>query len=288
MTSHSELTCQQVADWLETLAPPGLAEDYDNVGLLVGEASAPVRGILVALDITPAVLAEAVDTGASLIVSHHPIWFRARKSLRGDDFVSQQILYAIRQGLALYACHTNLDSIRDGVNRTIVDRLGLQNVEFLQPHKQSHQHGGHADAFCEAGTGMIGDLPEALPLPQLLERVSELFGTPCIRYAPGPAGQPLQRLAVCGGAGSFLLPVARARGAQAFLTADVTYHHFFDTCDEMAYLDIGHYESEQFCVHVLRDYLAEKLQSQGFVDIDVRATRTNTNPIRYYSKPSAS
>ena len=158
MSANTELRCSDVAEWLEELAPARLAEDYDNVGLLVGEAHTAVQGILIAPDITPEVLAEAKASGANLVISHHPIWFRSRKSLRGDDFVSRQILYAIRNGLAIYACHTNLDSVRDGVNRTIVDRLGLQNVDFLECKESGHAGGhSHGETFCEAGTGMIGD-----------------------------------------------------------------------------------------------------------------------------------
>ncbi|MCR9142505.1 MAG: Nif3-like dinuclear metal center hexameric protein [bacterium] len=288
MTNQSPLSCGDVARWLETLAPAHLAEDYDNVGLLVGESSSPVSGILIALDITPEVLAEAVRLGANLVISHHPIWFRSRKSLRGDDFVSRQILFAIRNGLALYACHTNLDSIRDGVNRTIVDRLGLQNVEFLRPRKAGakaaaghSEHAGHG-AFCEAGTGMIGELPKATNTEELLAQVRDLFGCGCIRYTPGPADRPLRKIAVCGGAGSFLLETAMSLGADAFLTADVTYHQFFETCGEMLFMDIGHFESEQFTSEVLRDYLRVQVAAEE-AECPVRITDMSTNPVRYFS-----
>lgn len=282
--SNSTLSCADVAEWLEALAPARLAEDYDNVGLLVGEADTAVRGILIALDITPEVLAEAKARGANLVISHHPIWFRSRKSLRGDDFVSRQILYAIRNDIAIYACHTNLDSIRDGVNRTIVDRLQLQGVEFLQSKAGSGGH-GHGDSFCEAGTGMIGNLPEAIGTGELLERVQRLFHCGCIRYTPGRPDQAIRRVAVCGGAGSFLLETARAAGADAFLTADVTYHQFFDSQNEMLFMDIGHYESEQFTSEVLRDYLQKQLSASTH-SIQARITEHSTNPVRYFIPPA--
>ncbi|MEQ9366542.1 MAG: Nif3-like dinuclear metal center hexameric protein [Leptospirales bacterium] len=293
MTTRSPLTCGDVARWLETLAPPHLAEDYDNVGLLVGEPDQVVSGILIALDITPEVLAEAVRNGANLVISHHPIWFRSRKTLRGDDFVSRQILYAIRNGLALYACHTNLDSVRDGVNRTIVDRLGLSNVEFLRPRPggaretdSAHSSSGRDGNFCEAGTGMIGELPTPLKTEELLGKVRSVFGCGCVRYTPGPADRDLRIIAVCGGAGSFLLETARARGADAFLTADVTYHQFFETCGEMLFMDIGHYESEQFTSEVIRDYLRKEIGGSGQPELSIRVTEHNTNPVRYFTGES--
>ena len=284
MTKRTFLTCGDVAGWLETLAPPRLAEDYDNVGLLVGEPATPVRGILIALDITPEVLAEAHRLGANLVISHHPIWFRSRKTLRGDDFVSQQILYAIRHDLCLYACHTNLDSIRQGVNATLVDRLGLTGVEFLQP--RSDVATTHHSDFCEAGTGMIGELPAPVRAAELLTNVQRIFGCACIRHSRVDSEKPLRRIAVCGGAGSFLLDVARARGADAFITADVTYHHFFETCGELLFMDIGHYESEQLTSEVLRDYLANKIDANaGSFETPPapRITETLTNPVRYFT-----
>ncbi|MCB1308528.1 MAG: Nif3-like dinuclear metal center hexameric protein [Leptospiraceae bacterium] len=260
---------------LEQLAPESLAEDYDNVGLLVGEADTPVRGILVALDITPEVLEEARDQGANLVISHHPIWFRPRSSLNGNDFVSNQILYAIRNDLCLYACHTNLDNVGAGVNRVIVNRLGLRNVSILEPRP-----GQHGDSpICDCGSGMIGELPESIPVESFLRLVAEQFEAGCIRYAPSHHTH-IQRVAVCGGAGSFLLDVAMAQGADAFMTADVTYHKFFDAMGQILYLDVGHYESEQFTGEILLEYIHRHLP-----DVSIVRTKTKTNPVRYFVSP---
>jgi dinuclear metal center YbgI/SA1388 family protein len=262
----------EIARALEELAPARLAEEYDNVGLLVGEAEQSATGVLVALDITPEVLAEAARIGASLVVSHHPIWFRARKSLRGDDFVSRQILAAIRGDLALYACHTNLDSIRDGVNGELARRLELRDLEFLEPREDSP-----GDHHCAAGHGMIGELPRDYAPDEFLAFVRSAVQVECLRYAPSRR-EKIRRVAICGGAGSFLLEAARARKADAFLTADVTYHKFFDAEQELLFADIGHYESEQFCVTALADYL-----KQRFPELRVQATTVNTNPVRYFT-----
>lgn len=262
----------EIARALEELAPPRLAEDYDNVGLLVGEAEQVATGVLVALDVTSEVLAEAARLGASLVVSHHPIWFRARKTLRGDDFVSRQILTAIRGDLALYACHTNLDSIRDGVNGELAQRLDLRELEFLEPRGEAA-----GDGHCAAGHGMIGELPREYAPEEFLAFVRSAIGIECLRYAP-TRREKIRRVAICGGAGSFLLEAARARNADAFLTADITYHKFFDAEYDLLFADIGHYESEQFCVAALAQYLKGR-----FPELRVQATTVNTNPVRYFS-----
>lgn len=273
-----DITNAVLARSLERLAPPRLAEDYDNVGLLVGEAATPVKAVRIALDITPGVLEEAVDAGANLVISHHPIWFRSRRHLRGDDFVSRQILFAVRHGLSLYACHTNLDNIRSGVNRTIVDRLGLIDADFLVSKPGETPSPGAS--FCEAGSGMIGRLPEPLAGDTaLLELLRGAFDCRGIRYAPraNPAAA-IETVAVCGGAGSFLLDAAMRRKADAFVTADVTYHKFFDSMGQLLFCDIGHFESEQFTGEILRDYLR-----QEFPALPVELTSLSTNPVRYFS-----
>lgn len=253
-----------VAALLEAFAPPRLAEEYDNVGVLMGEPTQAVRGVLLCLDITPAVLEEAVRAGCNLVVSHHPIWFRSRKHLRGDDFVSTQLLHAVRHDLVLYACHTNLDNVKAGVNRTIADRLGLRNTEILVPKDENGA----------VGSGMIGDLPAALEIPDFLARLKNLFGCEGIRYSMTEK-ERIGRVAVCGGAGGFLLGPALSRGADAFVTSDVTYHYFFEPQGRLLFVDIGHYESEQFTPEVLREVL-------DGLDVPVLISAVNTNPVRYF------
>lgn len=253
----------EIAAILEELAPPGLAEEYDNVGILMGEPHQEVSGVLLCLDITPEILQEAVERKCNLVVSHHPIWFRSRKNLRGDDFVSAQLLNAVRHDLVLYACHTNLDNVKAGVNRTIVDRLGLSNPEILAPR----------DETGTTGSGMIGDLADPMDIPDFLQMLKNLFGCETIRYSMTDK-EKIRRVAVCGGAGGFLLSRALELQADAFVTSDVTYHYFFEPQGRLLFADIGHYESEQFTPEVLR----ETLKGAG---VPVLISRTNTNPVRY-------
>ena len=264
---------KDISQLLEALAPPALAEDYDNVGLLVGEAEKEVHGVICTLDITIPVLEEALAKNTNLVVSHHPIWFRSRKTLLGDDFASEVILFAIRNQISLYACHTNLDNVGEGVNRVIGKRLGLEKLDFLAPHKMQK----YKAQPCLGGSGMIGLLTRPLSVLDFLREVQEKFNCQCIRYTKTKKKE-IRSVALCGGAGSFLIEEALKKKADAFLSADITYHHFFEARERMLCLDIGHYESEQFTSALLAEYLQKHLSHTK-----VHVSEINTNPILYYS-----
>jgi dinuclear metal center YbgI/SA1388 family protein len=331
---------KDIARALEQLAPPSLAESYDNVGLLVGLPDRTVTGVLVTLDVTEEVLAEAVAKGCNMIVAHHPVWFMPRKRLNGEDFVSRIIMSAIKQDIALYAIHTNLDNVRLGVNAEIGRRLGVADTQVLSPkrdllqkviaygatremqnaadamfqagavqlksqesggstrleaivpgyaksavlaalqrHCIHHQAESHSvptlEAHPEVGAGMIGSLPAPMPKADFLAMVKAAFGCGGIRYADAPHAT-VQRIAWCGGAGSFLIPAALKAGAHALVTADITYHKFFEQEDKMLLLDIGHYESEQFTSQLILKFLSE-----SFATFAVRFSEVITNPVKY-------
>ena len=263
---------KDIAQLLETLAPSALAEDYDNVGLLVGELEKEVQNVLCTLDITIPVLQEALAKNANLVVSHHPIWFRSRRTLLGDDFASEVILFAIRNQLSLYASHTNLDNAGAGVNSVIGKRLALKELDFLAPHKMQKDKA----KACLGGSGMIGTLPHPLSVSDFLGEVQEKFSCSCIRYTETKKKE-ISRVALCGGAGSFLIEEALEKKADAFLSADITYHHFFEASGKMLCLDIGHYESEQFTSMLIAEYLQKHLKQ-----VEVYVSEINTNPILYY------
>lgn len=251
---------------LEGWAPPHLAESYDNVGLLVGHPNTPLTGILVNLDMTEAVIHEAVEKGANMVVAHHPIWFAARKRLTGEDYVSRAIMTAIKHDILLYACHTNLDNVQHGVNARMGAQLGLQNLQFLRPKGTD----------TEAGSGMMGHFPKPMTPEDFLALVKERFRCGGIRYAKGNQLM-IQKVAICGGAGSFLTRDALVAGLDAFITADITYHKFFDAEGKLYLLDIGHYESEQFTSDLIVSYLSEK-----FPIFAIQLSEAYTNPITYY------
>jgi dinuclear metal center YbgI/SA1388 family protein len=361
-----------VSDLLETLhvwAPPSLQESYDNSGLLVGEPNTAIQGVLVALDMTEEVVAEAASRGCNVIVAHHPIIFSGLKRLTGANYVERTVMAALRAGIALIAVHTNLDAVQTGVNAEIGKRLGLKNLQILRPvkgrlkklviftpesaleavreavfaagagqignydacsfqtsgmgtfragvgaepyvgemgalHRESEvrlevvvpdydlarvtraMRAAHPyeevaydvlaleNSWSEVGSGMMGELPEAMPLLQFLEHVKVQLHVPSLKYTQ-PVNKTVQKIAFCGGSGSFLLPDAKASGADLFLTSDLKYHQFFDADGQIVLVDIGHYENEQF-TNVL---IVEKIK-QKFTNFAIRLAETNTNPINY-------
>lgn len=267
---------KEIAAQLETWAPRALAESYDNVGLLVGDPNAEATGVLVNLDVTEGLIEEAKRKGINLIVTHHPIWFSGRKRLNGEDYVSRIIISAIKNDIGLYAIHTNLDNIREGVNRRICDKLGLENPKMLKPKRDVPGYLQEAHPQGTVGSGMIGEFPEALDRDSFFQKVKEAFKCGGIRYADADL-ESIKKVAVCGGAGSFLVEEAKRKGADAFVTGDVTYHKYFDGDGKLLYLDIGHYESEQFTSELIVEYL-----SKFFPNFAVHLSELRTNPVKYY------
>ncbi|MBL7727092.1 MAG: Nif3-like dinuclear metal center hexameric protein [Dinghuibacter sp.] len=355
---------------LEQWAPPSLQEQYDNCGLLTGNPGWECTGVLCTLDATEAVIREAIEKKCNMVVAHHPIIFRGLKKINGSNYIEQTIITAIKHDIAIYAIHTNLDNVLNGVSGKMADKLGLQNRRVLNPAKQllkklytfvPEAHSGavldalfaagagqigeysecsfgvngsgtfrgsettnpfvgepgkrHTEPetrvevifpawlqnkvvaallqahpyeevaydiilldnmFDRVGSGLVGELPEPMPENEFFNRVKQAFGLEIIRHSPF-TGQPVKKVALCGGAGSFLVSNALQSGAQVFITADMKYHEFFDAEGRLVIADIGHYESEQFTTDLLFDHLTGK-----FPTFAVQKTIVVTNPVRYF------
>lgn len=223
------MTVQTVLDYLWSLAPLEYKESWDNVGFLMGRKDAEVRRILVALDATEAVAAEAEALGCQLVVTHHPVIFRAPLHLTDDDPRTRVLLAFLERGLAVISMHTNLDCAPGGVNDELAFRLGLQNVEIL-PDGET------------AGLIRVGEVEER-SLPDFAAFVKQKLACPGLRYADG--GRTVRRVAVGGGAcGDFIDRVAGA-GCDTFVTADLKYHQFQDAAVlGLNLIDAGHFETE--------------------------------------------
>ena len=259
------MKAKQVFDALEQYAPLPLQDSYDNAGLQIGlTAEQEVTGALLCLDVTEAVIDEAERMGCNLIVAHHPLLFRGLKSITGRSYVERCVIKAIQKGIGIYAAHTNLDNAEGGVNYRIAEKLGLENLTFLD-----------AKPGVTAGAGVVGELPMAEDEQGFLHRVKTLFSIQCIRHNQ-LCGREIRRVALCGGAGGFLLPNAIAQGADAFLTGEMRYHDYFGHEGDLLIAEMGHYESEQYTV----DLLAEVLNSR-FPELKIVKTSLNTNPINY-------
>jgi dinuclear metal center YbgI/SA1388 family protein len=361
---------REVVSALEELAPLSLQESYDNAGLIAGDPEMKVSGVLCTVDITSKVIEEALKLQANLIISHHPILFSGLKTLTGKTAEEKVLIAALKNDLALYAAHTNLDKVKTGVNAMICTKLGLEATRILAPEGSQlfklvcFIPGDHLEtvrtAIFEAGAGMIGNydscsftatgegtfrgneltdpfvgekgklhtekevrfetiltktvipgviqamiashpyeevaydlyplenkyeavgsgmlgnFPEPVTHENFLQLLRKTFEIPVIRYAGEPKKQ-YRKIAVCGGAGSFLISRAIRARADAFITGDLKYHQFFEATDNMLICDIGHYESEQFTKEIFYSVLKKK-----FSTFAVHLSETVTNPIKYF------
>ncbi len=259
---------QNVTNYLEELAPLSYAEGFDNVGLLVGDFNTDVSGILVTLDSLEVTVDEAIAKNCNLIVSFHPIIFSGLKKLNGSTYVERVVLKAIKNNIAIYAMHTALDNIKNGVSGKIGEVLGLKNTEILIPKSNLNTHE-------TIGMGMIGELDSTMSENQFLQFVKTTMKTECIRHSE-LLGKSIKKVAVLGGSGSFAIENAIAQNADAYISSDFKYHDFFKAEKQILLMDIGHYESEQFTKNLLVEYLTKK-----FTNFAIILSEKSTNPIYY-------
>ncbi len=250
---------------IEEFAPLAFQADYDNAGLIVGNRNDEVSKVLISFDVTAEVLQEAIGCGANMIVSHHPLVFRAMKKFNNQTDVEKCLKLAMKHDIAIYACHTNMDSVQRGVNGQICEKIGLVNCRILVPRKED----------LAVGDGMIGELPQAENTLDFLKRIKKTFGCGVVRHTEIIL-EKIQKVAVCGGSGSFLIQDAIAAGADIFITADVKYHDFFEAEKKLVLADIGHYESEHYIKELIYDLLMKNFYNFAF-----QISKVNTNPINY-------
>ncbi len=361
---------KDITNFLEKFSPLSLQESYDNSGLITGDINTEITTVLVTLDVTEKVVEEAIQKKAQLILAHHPIVFSGLKKFTGKNYVERTIIKAIKNDIAIYAAHTNFDSVESGVNKKICEKLGLKNVKILQAagnqlkklvtfipvehlsqvreavfnagagnignydscgftaeglgsfrgnenanpfvgkkgeiHAEkevrfetifpgylqekvigallkSHPYEEVAydiypldNQFDKIGMGMTGVLSEPISEKEFLSHLKTTFNTGVIKHT-ALKGKPVEKVAVCGGAGSFLLNAAIAAGADFFVSADFKYHQFFDAENKIVIADIGHFESEQFTKELFYELLMK-----NFPKFAVHLSEVNTNPVFYY------
>ncbi len=259
------MKAKQVLDALEQYAPLPLQDGFDNAGLQIGlTEEQEVTGALLCLDVTEAVIDEAERMGCNLIVAHHPLLFHGLKSITGKSYVERCVIKAIQKGIGIYAAHTNLDNAEGGVNYRIAEKIGLTSLSFLD-----------TKPGLSAGAGVVGELSTAEDERDFLMRLKDLFGIQCIRHNR-LCGRKIRRVALCGGAGGFLLSQAIAQGADAFLTGEMRYHDYFGHEGDLLIAEMGHYESEQYTVEIFAEVLGQR-----FPELKIVKTSHNTNPINY-------
>ena len=262
---------REITDAIEQYAPLRLQEEWDNAGIQVGDPEADISGILLCTDATEAVVAEAVDRGFNLVIAHHPLIFRGLKKIMGRTPVERTVAMAIKHDVTIYSAHTNMDSAWQGVSFRMADKIGMTEVNFLDDNRVEPY--GEQDST-SAGCGVIGNI-KPMPAREVLKRVKEAFEVGAIRFA-GDADRMVDRVALCGGAGSFLLDKAVQQGAQLYVTADMRYHDFLDNAQRIVIADIGHYESEHFTKEIFLEIIQKK--SPTFA---VAFAKNETNQVNY-------
>lgn len=255
-------TVREIEQILFDWAPRELAAEWDNVGLLVGNPSHEVARVLVALDITEGVAAEAIERGADLIVAHHPVmnctWHKVQ-SVRTDDRQGRILTTLLRHDIAAICMHTNLDAAEGGVNDALAAALGLSRVESFNDEK----------------IGRIGVTNCEIPLEQFLPHVVKSLGCGGIRYLD--AKRPVHKVAVGGGACGSEIGAVLAAGCDTFVTSDLRYNDFLDT-QGLNLIDAGHFPTEDVICPVIVSFLAEH-----FPGVETVRSTSHKEVIQYYT-----
>ncbi len=260
---------KDVVKTLEMFAPLPLQESYDNSGLQVGLTEAETSRVLLCLDVTEEVIEYAVAHQCNLVVAHHPLLFRGVKRVGDSTLVERCLRLAILNNITLYAAHTNLDNAKNGVSFQIAEKLGLQDVTFLRNESRGDVH---------YGSGAIGHFSTPLNEADFLHLVQTVFQTETFAYARAEKKE-IQKVAICGGAGEFLLQDAVAQEADAFITGEIGYHYYHGWEKHLWLLAVGHYESERYVPELM-----ERIIKETYPEIETIVYPQTTSPIRYYSK----
>lgn len=262
-------TIQDIVTYIDGKAPFALQLGFDNSGLLVGRPDREVTRILLSLDITEEVVAEAAELGAQLIVSHHPIIFHPIKSMTGDTPLGRTLLAMAEQRIGGLCVHTNLDAVAHGVNDVLAEQVGLMDVAQLSPM-------GVDDKGQPYGIGRVGTLIDGpIDCVSFAKSVKEALGCHGVRYVD--AGVPVSKVAVGGGACADMIGEAIALGCDTFVTSDVKYNGFLDAKDlGVNLIDAGHYPTEQVVMPVLAGWLRGQ-----FPQVDVLETAIHEE-VYYY------
>ena len=253
---------KDVVTTLERFAPLPLQESYDNAGLQIGLTVAEVSGVLLCLDVTEEVLLEAERKGCNVVVSHHPLLFRPLKHIGTEALVERCVRQALSKNIAVYSAHTNLDNAEDGVNYCIAERMGLENVSFLQPAAQG-------------GSGVTGFLSEPMAAGDFLRMLKREFAVECLMHNE-VLERPVRKVALCGGAGDFLLGEAVRQEADAVVTGEMHYHIYMGLEQKIQIAVMGHYQSEQYT-----SLLLESVLKKAHPSLKTVVSEVNTNPIYY-------
>lgn len=269
-------TVADIIKVMETLAPLRLAEEWDNVGLQVGQLDWPVRSIWVALDPLYDVVDGACRNGVDLLITHHPLIFNPLRCVNFDTPVGSVIQAAAGHKLAIFAAHTNFDSAADGINDVLAFRVGLADLKVLKRGDHPCEDAA-TDDIQKQGLGRVGALEETMELLPLALSIKKKLGLKYIKIA-GKPDLTVRRVAVCSGSGSSLMKDFYSSGAQVFISGDLRYHDAREVeALNLGLIDMGHFASEYLAIEVLAKRLDKILAADG-KDIKVEACRLENDP----------
>ena len=269
---------KQVLSALERFAPLPLQESWDNAGLQLGLTEAEVSGALLCLDVNEAIIDEAIRKGCNLIVSHHPLLFHGLKQITDADYVQRCVIKALKNDITIVSMHTNMDNAQGGVNWKIAERLGATVLNgsastVLSGSAPTVLSGSAAEM--EKTPLVLAELPQPLEARAFILLLKERFQVACA-LCNELLQRPISKVAICGGAGDFLLPDAIKEGADAFITGEMHYHQYFGYEQRIQICVIGHYQSEQYTSEIFRDIIAKECPG-----LRTEIAETTTNPIVY-------
>jgi dinuclear metal center YbgI/SA1388 family protein len=243
---------------MEEYAPSMLKEDYDNVGLMVGDKNAEVTKILIALDCTLDVISEAKDKGCNLILTHHPLIFIKPKSITSETLVGKRIIQLIRNNINVYTSHTNLDSVKGGLNDIATEILNFTEYKVMEPSTILGYNNG------DNGVGRLVTLSKPVVFIELCEKVKRLFNAEHIRYV-GEEDRLIKTIAIINGSGEDFFELSKALHADCIITGDTKYHHVSDLREEgIALIDAGHFATEWLPFKIFAETLEKKLRQKGY------------------------
>jgi len=361
---------KEITKTLENFAPVALQEDFDNSGLIVGDQNAEISGALLCVDVTESIIDEAIALGFNLVIAHHPLIFKGLKKISGKNYIERCILKAIKNDIAIYAAHTNFDSVKNGVSYKMAEKIGLKDLKILSPKKDAlvkiatfvpaefaenvrvavwNAGAGHIGNYdcCSfsangegtfrplensnpflgkmdekhteseskiefilptylvdrvlvaikkthpyeeaaidifplknvwenVGLGVVGTLPEAMKEEEFLAYLKEIFNVGVIKHSKF-LEKPISTVALCGGSGSDFINDAKRCGADIYVTADVSYHRFFEAEKSLVIADIGHFESEQFTKEIFYEQLIK-----NFPNFAIQFSKKEKNIVEYF------
>ena len=256
---------KEITNILEKWCPLNSAEEFDNVGLLIGNSDEIIKKAIITIDTTEKVIDEAIRNNCNLVITFHPLIFNGLKNITQQTYVEKIVFKAIQNNVNIYAIHTNLDNNPKGVNYKICQKMELNNTKFLISKNEG--------AF---GMGMIGELNKEFSELDFFNFLKSKMNIKNIKHSPF-IGKKIKKVAVLGGSGSFAIENAIAEEADCYLTSDLKYHDYFKADNKILLADIGHYESEQFTKELILEFLYEKIPKFACI-----ISKSNTNPVNYF------